>query len=508
MKKVFLMMSVFILVSQIACSKQTKNDNKMNVVFIVVDDLKPMLECYGYKSIKTPNIDRLAANGILFENAYCQQAVCAASRVSLFSGLRPDNTKVWDLKTNMKDVNPSAVTIPQLFRNNGYITIGYGKLIHGAKNNDPTAWSVPYIDDSKLEYADGFSYPAHGFYQNKASQDAYTESIEMRLNWQKTNEHMGKKNARPSIECLDVPDNAYEDGAVTNAGIKAICEYGENDKPFFLALGFHKPHLPFVAPKKYWDLYDRDEIKVAPYQEKTIDSPDYAYHTWGELKAYSDIPNDIMQVPYNKQKELIHGYKACVSFVDSQIGKIIDQLEEKNLMDNTIIILCGDHGWHLGDLGIWCKHTNFEQATKVPFIMSVPNIQKNARANSFVEFVDLYPTLCELANIEPEYKLDGESLVPLLLDPKDIKDNYAVSQFPRGNKIMGYSIRDKQYRYTVWLEGRYREQAIYSDPNIVGEELYDYSISPNETRSYANDVKYTKAKERLKKELFKRLNAQ
>ncbi|TLX71263.1 sulfatase [Labilibacter sediminis] len=504
--KNYFVLMVFML-SGFLSSLLAQNTKQPNILFLNIDDLKPMLGCYGDQEIISPNIDKLAEQGVTFSNAYCQQAVCAPSRISLFTGLRPDRTKVWDLKTYMRDENPDVITLPQFFKQNGYQTVGYGKLFHGARKGDPQSWSIPYKEDKYLTYADGYSYPANGKYQNELTKKIFKESKKHQLNWKETNLFLKEHNASPSVECLNVPDDAYSDGAITVKALKQLEEFSKKNKPFFLALGFHKPHLPFVAPKKYWDLYQRDEITLAPYQEKAENAPEYAYHTWGELRNYSDIPQK-GPVPENKQRELIHGYKACVSFIDAQIGTVMNKLEELGLSDNTIIILWGDHGWHLGDHGLWCKHSNFEQATKVPMIISAPGYQVNKKARTMAEFVDVYPTLVDLAGLPVGKQLEGKSLIPALQDHETIVKDYAISQYPRGKNVMGYSIRTNRYRLTLWLKGAFYDKEIVTSPNIAAAELYDYKADPLEKKSLAEDPEYTAIRKQLENKLLSLLKEQ
>jgi arylsulfatase A-like enzyme len=509
MKSIILVgISLFISLSVVAgCKKKEDKKQHQNILFLNVDDLKPMLGCYGDDNIISPNIDKLAAEGVSFNNAYCQQAVCAPSRISLFTGLRPDRTKVWDLKTLMRNVNPDVVTLPQFFKEKGYETLGFGKLFHGAKKGDQISWSVPYYEDDHLTYAKGYVYPANGKYQNPTIHEAYKEAKAQKLGWKATNKYLKSKGLAPSVEYLDIPDDAYEDGAIAAEGVKQLERLSKGNKPFFLALGFHKPHLPFVAPKKYWDMYNRDEIELAPYQGKAVGAPSYAYHTWGELRNYSDIAQK-GPVPEDKQRELIHGYRACVTYVDTQIGLVIKKLEELGLKENTVIILWGDHGWHLGDHGLWCKHSNFEQATRVPMIISAPGYSKDATAPTMAEFVDVYPTLCDLAGLPIGKQLEGKSLVPALENPKTIVKDYAISQYPRGNNIMGYSMRTERYRLTLWLKGAYREAEVVTNPEIEGIELYDYQVDPLEKKSLADDAEYASVKEELQEKLLSLLQSQ
>ncbi len=480
---------------------QKNKNQKPNILFIVVDDLKPIIGAYGNTEIKSPNIDKLAESGIKFENAYCQQAVCAASRISAFTGMRPDRTKVTDLHTNMRDMNPDIVTMPQFFKSKGYETVGFGKLMHGAKKNDPRSWTIPYEEDDQLTYAKGYKVPVFGHYQNPEAQKLFDTINTAGFKRKQYVKLLRSNNLLLSTECIDVPDNAYEDGAIAEAAIKQLKKFKNDSKPFFLALGFHKPHLPFVAPQKYWDLYERDKMNLAEFRQHAENSPKFAYHNWGELRKYSDIPAK-GSLDTAKQKELIHGYWASISYVDAQIGKVLKELKKLGLDKNTIIVLWGDHGWHLGDHGLWCKHTNFEQATKVPFIISAPGYKKDKKAETMAEMVDIFPTLVEYAGFKIPENLEGNSLIPVLNKPeKEIKD-YAISQYPRGNNIMGYSLRTKRYRLTLWLKGDFKHEDLYRNPDIAAIELYDYQNDPLEKISQAENPEYAKIVKELKDKLL------
>ncbi|RUA26890.1 MAG: sulfatase [Bacteroidetes bacterium] len=499
-----LVLAVFSVISYAFIQKDKSTISKKkkpNILFIVVDDLKPLLESYGDENVKTPGMDRLASQGVLFENAYCQQAVCAPSRVSFFTGKRPDRTKVFDLKTNMRDMNPNIITAPQFFKDHGYTTVGLGKLLHGAKRNDPVSWSKQPKKDSKLNYAEGFTAPALDKYQDPKIKAAVAETIAQNLKWRQTKKYLQERKLLPFSECMDVPDDAYADGAIAKEGIKLIKRLSKKEEPFFIALGFHKPHLPFVAPKKYWDMYDEAAIQTSPFQEHAANSPSYAYHTWGEIRAFSDIPNE-GPIPNEQQKKVIHAYWASISYVDAQIAKVLDALDKMEVSENTIVVLWGDHGWHLGDHGLWCKHSNFEQATKVPFIIRAPGYAKGKRAKTFAELVDIFPTLVDYAGIEiPDY-LEGNSLMPILENPKAENKDYAISQYFRGKNIMGYSIRTKQYRLTLWLKGDFKHEDLFRNPNIAAMELYDYEKDPLETVSQAENPEYSKVVEELKSKLL------
>ncbi len=469
---------------------------KKNVLFIAIDDLKPLLGCYGDPIAKTPNMDKLAAKGTLFTLAYCQQAVSGPTRASLLTGLRPDHTKIWDMTELFRTVNPNAVIIPQYFRQNGYETAGIGKIFDqsqvSGKTNDMLSWSIPYMEqtdyyDRNLESPTGY----RGEYQ----------APEIRAAMKTKGEKYVQENMFFATECVDVPDGAYKNGAITNGVEQFVANY-TSDKPFFLAVGFQKPHLPFVAPKKYWDLYKREKMPLAKFCQKATGSPDFAYTNSGELPQYSDIPaavefSDIknMVMKDDKARQLIQGYYACVSYTDAQIGKVIAALDKKGVLKNTIIVLWGDHGWHLGDHGLWCKHTNFEQATHSPLIIIDPSI-KSSKVTTPVEFVDIYPTLCELAGLSTPQNLDGISLVAGMKAPKSLSKNYSVSQYPRGDDRMGYSLRTDKYRYTVWVEWKNKT------PNfnkVLAEELYDYEKDSLETVNRIHSGEYSLVARKMKK---------
>lgn len=463
--------------------------------------MKPTLGCFGDPLARSPNIDGLAQSGTVFTGTYCQQAVSAPSRVSLFTGMRPDYTGVWDLQTFMRDVHPDILTLPQFMKKNGYTTRGFGKLIHGARNNDRPSWSSPVIKDEELAYASGYDFPANGHYQSPEAQEVYHEALRKNFNWRQTTDLMKERGVAPAVEFLDVPDDAYADGAIANAGIQALEEFSNSDKPFFLALGFHRPHLPFAAPLKYWNLYEDTPFRMNPFQEHAAHSPDLAYTTWGELRSYSDIPAK-GNLDEEKQIQLIRAYYSCVSYVDAQIGKVLQSLKSLGMADNTIIILWGDHGWHLGDHGLWCKHTNFEQATHAPLIISAPGYPANQQTSSLAEFIDLFPTITELTHLKTPATLQGMSLVPLLKDPAGMVKEYAISQYPRNNGIMGYSLRNDRYRLTVWISDDYRSTRSFDPRQVKAVELYDYQDDPMETESKADLPAYQAVRESLMEQLM------
>ncbi len=471
-----------------------------NVVLIIVDDLKPLINSFGESQMITPNLDKLASESAVFTNAHCQQAVCAPSRVSFMTGMRPDYTKVWDLKTKMRDMNPDILTMPQYFRQNGYQTIGMGKVLHGARKNDKRSWTVPYIEDTDLTYAEGYRMPANKDYQSEEAQKLYDELASKYPGdpnsdkvWLAVNKEMKKMGVRQSMEAEDVPDDAYADGAIALESIKQMEKQRKARNPFFIAIGFHKPHLPFVAPKKYWDLYNRDELELASFQEHAAGSPRFAYYTFGELKNYSDIPPNLTPegaVQEVKQRELIHGYYAAVSYVDAQIGKVMDYLEKSGLKENSTIVLIGDHGWHLGDHGLWNKHSNFEQATRTPMIILAPGQTKARQITAPEELVDVFPTVCDFSGLKIPNQLQGVSLKPIVTGEEDRLKDAALSQYPRGDR-MGYALRNDRYRLVEWHQGGDAQKGIYNPDQVIAVELYDYENDPLEMKSLAENSQYS-----------------
>ncbi len=467
----------------------TAQTTKKNVLFIAVDDLKPILGCYGDNVAITPNIDGLADRGTRFTNAYCQYSVSGPSRASLLTGKYPDHTRVWNLSTLIRDVMPDVKTLPQHLISNGYETVGIGKIFDPRTvddSQDVASWSVPYLNFA--DYYFNNNKPLYGSYQsdeNRQAAEKYRqEAIKNGLTGNAIDEYV-KSKVNPSIECFEGNDAIYSDGAILNGALKYLDSY-RKDKPLFLAVGFKKPHLPFCAPKKYWDLYDRQQIPLATNRDRIKNGLAKYHDTSNELYGYSDIPewasySDIdniktLEVNDDKARELIHGYYACASYIDSLIGQLLDKIKEKGMLDNTIIVLWGDHGWHLGDHGIWGKHTNLEQATHAPLIIVDPSKTKQVMTKP-VEFIDIYPTLCNLLGINVPEGLDGINLSDNIAhgDAASVNREIAVSQYR--NSGMGYTFRTSEYRYTVWV--KWSNGVTY--PNDVrAEELYDMKNDPYE----------------------------
>ena len=439
------------------CSAAEKQAARPNVLLICVDDLKPLLGCYGTPIVQSPNIDRLAARGVLLERAFCNQAVCSPSRNSLMTGLRPQTIGIYDLPTNFRKSVPDAVTMAQYFKQSGYRTEAMGKIFHVGHGNieDAVSWSVPHWR------------PAGGGYQLKES-TAVTRPSAVG----------GPRGA--ATECADVPDNAYGDGMIADEAIARLHAAREKPgEPFFIAVGFLKPHLPFVAPKKYWDLYQRASFDPPKLQTPPAGAPEFAPTTWGELRQYSDIPN-VGPLSTEQQRQLIHGYHAATSYMDAQLGRVVDALDRNGFTDNTIVVLWGDHGWHLGDHGMWCKHTNYEHAARIPLIVVAPGIAKvGTKTGALAETVDIYPTLCELAGLPVPQGLDGASFAAVLRNPAAATKDAVFHVYPR-NQLLGRAVRTARYRLVEWKKiGEPADTAVL--------ELYDYEADPEETRNLAAD---------------------
>lgn len=462
----------------LACTLEAADSpaRKPNVLFICVDDLKPLLGCYGDKRIQSPNIDRLATRGVLFERAFCNQAVCAPSRNALMTGLRPTTVGIYDLGTNFRKATPNAVTVAQYFKQNGWRTEALGKIFHVGHGNheDEASWSVPHWTPRLSGMGGGYVLP-----QNRPPQPTREEAL-----FSNARVDASKLPRGAATEAADVSDSTYSDGAIADEAIRRLQKAKEQpQQPFFLAVGFHKPHLPFVAPKKYWDLYEASSFQLPTLQKPPVDAPAFAPTTWGELRNYSDIP-DTGPLTDEKAKHLIHGYHASVSYMDAKLGRVIAELDRLGLARETIIVLWGDHGWHLGDHGMWCKHTNYEQANRIPLMVIRPGVaEAGARSKALVESVDIYPTLCNLAGLPVPSGLDGHSFAEALRNPKAGKTKEAVfhvfPRSPRGTgELVGRAVRTDRYRLVEWKKPG-------ASPETATVELYDYESDPDENRNLA-----------------------
>lgn len=511
MKRSKVLLVALLALSLTKCKEESAKEVPMarpNILFLPIDDLRPELGAYGNPYIKTPNIDDLAEQGVLFTRAYCQQAVCNPSRASLLTGLRPDSIKVWDLSTRLRNQVPDVVTLPQYFKQNGYTTIGLGKTFHN-DIPDSTSWS-------ERIHLDGFPFDPDAVYASKPNLDIL-EAKKQKLIAQ------GKIRLDPlgqwylkanSTERADVDDDAYYDGAQTTYALKKLDSLARLDHPFFLSVGYYKPHLPFNAPKKYWDLYERDSIPLAENQFIPHGSPEYVVHGDQEPRYYDDnhdlpLPTE---APWDeeRQRELKHGYYASISYIDAQVGRLMQKLKELDLMDNTIIVLWSDHGWKLGEHNGWGKMSNLHIDTHVPLIVAGAGVEaKGQRTEGLTELVDIYPSLCEMSGLPVPGHLQGRSFVPLLKEPDTEWKTAAYSQFllgrfgpeeTRKKERMGYSVQTERYRYTEWYEW---DKKLERPGSYLTCELFDHKKDPDENQNIAQDPANSNLVAHLSRELKK-----
>ena len=434
-------------------------DEKLNVLFIAADDLRADLRCMGNREVLTPNLDALAARGRLFNKAYCQQAVCNPSRASLMTGLRPDTLKIWDLPTHFRHRLPDVVTLPQHFKKQGYFTQNIGKIYHNWRQDkekgDAPSWSVPAV----------MHYASH--YHDRERVDG---------------EKPRSISKDPKCFRKDVPDEAYFDGRVANLAIKALQERKKAGKPFFLAVGFWKPHAPFNAPSRYWDLYDRSKLSRVPNPEWPVDAPRIAWHNSREILGGGKQ----RKLKKKAVMELRHGYLAAITYFDAQLGKVLAELDRLGLREKTIVVFWSDHGFHLGEHSLWAKTSNFELDAHVPMIISAPGMKRpGVKTEALAELLDLYPTLVDLCGLPKAEGLDGRSLVPVLENPGASVKEGAYTQHPRpayfkdAPDAMGRSVRTARWRYTEWRD--------FKTGVVLATELYDHEKDPLETVNVAAD---------------------
>ena len=420
---------------------------KPNVLFIAVDDLRPELGCYGQSHIQSPNIDKLAETGLTFNRSYCNIPVCGASRASILSGIRPNRNRFLNYSCRQDVDVPGVVSLPMHFKNNGFYTVSLGKVYHHS-NDGKGSWSEkPWAPSGEWKGWQAYVLPESH------------RQIEPRNN--------GNGINGPSFEWPDGPDHIYPDGLIAEEAVRRLRNFKTTDQPFFLAVGFLKPHLPFNAPKKYWEMYDFDKIRLPDYMKKPLNAPDECMHNFGELRNYTDVP-DQGELDEDFMRKLIHGYYACVSYTDAQIGKVLDELERLGLDEKTIVVLWGDHGWHLGEHGLWCKHCNFEKVLRTPLVLRAPNKEKGIKTDALVEYVDVYPSLCELAGLSKPFHLQGRSFVPLAKNPELPWKDAVYSRWIRGETII-----TPTHTYTEWFDDKSGE--------MTANMLYNLEEDPDET---------------------------
>lgn len=446
----YCLISAFALVASTHLYGQ--KNGKMNVLFIIADDMRAELGCYGVEDVITPHVDKLAEHATVFLNAYCNIPVSGASRASLLTGMYPRYPKrftAFDASAE-KDC-PQAVVLPECFKNNGYYVVSNGKVFHNITDH-AHSWSEPpwrvHPDGYGKDWAE---YNKWELWQNDES-----------------SRYIHPKTLRgPFCESADVSDTTYIDGRVAQKTIADLRRLKAKQQPFFLACGFWRPHLPFNAPKKYWDLYQRGTIPLAPNPYRPAKLPRQVTSS-GEIRGYGKFTTTKDEA---FQREAKHGYYACVSYIDAQIGLVLDELERLGLAENTIVVLLGDHGWHLGEHGFWGKHNLMNHATRAPLIVRVPH-SKGGKATGVVEFVDIYPSLCELCGLPaPDKQLQGKSFVPILKDSKARTKEYAFIQWSGG-----YNIVSERYSTTAWLKG----------DSIVARMMFDRRTDAAENENRAD----------------------
>jgi iduronate 2-sulfatase len=433
--------------------KEKTDSTKLNVLFIVADDLRPELGTFGASHIQSPNIDKLAAKSAVFERAYCNIPVCGASRASLMSGIRPGRYRFYEFQDQLNNHYPTAKSMPRIFHENGYATISNGKIFHNS-NDEKDAWDE--------------------IWQAKSVSNLDWISKE-NLDLLKNEENIKAGKRANFYEDVALNDTDYKDGKMALKIVKDLQKFKESGKPFFLTVGFHKPHLPFNAPKKYWDMYDISKIDLPKNYSQPESTPKLAFHNSGEMRAYYGIPNQGL-IPEPTAKKIIHGYYACVSYIDAQVGIIVDELTRLGLDKNTVIVLIGDHGWNLGNHQIWNKHSNFASSLSTPLLIKIPQKTSGQRINEVVEFIDIFPTLTQLTNLPLPKTATGESLVGLIEKEKRTK-NYAISRWKDALTV----IRD-QYFYTEWLDEKDKK---------INRMLFNHKTDPLELNNLAEKSEYT-----------------
>ncbi len=461
------------------CANDTPGSPKKNVLLIYVDDLRPEINCYGQSKIISPNIDKLAARSLVFNRAYCQIPICMPSRVSTLSGMYARSMGQGHLRNLLPKGLPS---LPGHFKANGYDTISIGKVYH-FNNDDPQSWTKRYTDT---------------FHEKQYVCDGWAAGYQLEENRKGRTYAKTGRNLAAITECVDAPDNAYPDGISADNAITELRKHSKSGKPLFLAAGFYRPHLPWVAPKKYWDLYKREDIDLAknPFFPKDA----ITRNTWGDLRHYGDQEinaanispalnaDEFPVLSEKKQRELIHGYWACVSFMDAQVGRILDTLDELEMTDNTVVVFVGDHGWQLGEHKLWSKCSNYEEAVRVPFMVAAPGITTGDKTEALTELVDIYPTLCELTGLAIPEHVEGTSMMPLLGNPSRPWKTAAFNIWGGAR-----SMRTDRYRLTVYNKAIPKGNT-YQLPGQGRYELYDYQTDP---AGNVNIAVYPKNKELL-----------
>ncbi len=453
----------------LTCGRSLAASQPMNVLFIAVDDLRPQLGCYGDRLVKSPHIDALAARGTVFLNAYCQQALCSPSRISLLSGRYPATTRILQIGPALRETMPDIVTLPQHFKNHGYHTRSLGKIYH-VGIDDPDSWSVPSWQSKKPRYGpQGMQMVA----QRRAALQATGQPIPQK------GEHAPFYGG-PAFEAPDLADDDLSDGDIGREAVAALGELAKGTDPFFLAVGFHNPHVPWVAPKKYWELYRAEDLKLPENFYAPHDAPAFAARSGDDFYWYGNVPKD-RQITPQFGRQCLHGYLAAVSYVDAQVGRLLAAVDECGLAQNTVIVFWGDHGYYMGEHGWWGgKHNNYEGATRAPLIVAVPGQQHaGCSTRALVDFVDIYPSLVEICHLPAPVGTEGRSFRANLEDPQLAGKPAAFSWYPKGG-YMGAAMRTDRWRFVRWTKAG--QEPVY--------ELYDHQQDPAENQNLAQRAEF------------------
>lgn len=502
-----LLVSLFIITS---CQKQIEKPiKKPNILFISIDDLRPSLGVYGDSLAITPNLDSFAGEGITFRQTFCQSAVCAPSRASLMTGIRPDSTRVWHLGDKFREINPETVTMPQHFAKHGYHTVNLGKIFHNYMP-DSISWNEPDLRPSQYLKPEWIGRDGETFYISEKVAKSQASKRDSLLKLRPVRYANGW-NTGPAWESADVHDSLYYDGAQTELAKRTLNRLAKMDEPFFMGLGYFRPHLPFAVPKKYWDMYERDSIPLAVNPAIPDGAPEWTMNSMYELRHYDGFnhighPNSDFRMSQDTTRTLKHGYYASVSYVDALFGDLVKHLKTLGIYQNTIIIVWGDHGWKLGDHNSWGKMTNYNIDLEVPMLLRYPDQEKRGvETYALTELVDMFPSLCELAGIEIPNYMQGTSFVPLLNDTELPWKTAVFSQFHRrpkvsadGKRYMGYSINTSEYHYIEWYKWNHKTG---TKGDFTKSELYDRIKDPTETENITARENYKDVVSKLSKQL-------
>jgi len=457
--------SVTWIVTLSACVSDTdRTPPRPNILYIMVDDLRPQFAAFGRTGMVTPALDQLADKGVVFKRAFVNVPVCGASRASLMTGLRPTSKRFVNYLARADEDAPGIATLPAHLKAAGYTTLSLGKVLH-VEADSAAAWSRPPWRPDQDEAVRTATSPRN-----------YLDPVNIEMDRDEDSDRGAP------FERMDVPDSAYFDGMIAEQAVRELDALSKNEDPFFLAVGFMKPHLPFNAPAKYWDLYDPAAISLVAFDHMPSGAPKEAQHNWGELRNYRGIPEAPEPVSREMARKLRHGYYAATSYADSQLGKVLQALDDLDLSENTIVVLIGDHGWSLGEHGLWCKHSPFDVATHTPLIIRAPGITPG-EANGLVEFIDIYPTMLAMTGTTSPSHLQGTSMLGMLNDPAS-PGKMAV--FPRWK--LAENVRTDRYSYTEFRT---------EDGTLISHMLYDSVNDPDETVNLTDKPEHAEDVSRL-----------